>query len=267
MSEHRLRFGITHSGTNDPAAWVADARRAEELGYGTLLLPDTLRTPAPLPALAAAAAVTERLRVGTWVLCEPLRPPGLLAWEAATVQALSGGRFELGIGAGRPDAAADAAALGLAFGSPAERVQQLTRTIGLLRERLPDTPLLVAASGPRLLRLAARLGDTVALGWPPTTTIAQARERVDMVRTVSAGVELATGLIAVGEAAQPWLQRMGTDARTLAEQGAVGALVGSVAQMVERVLQLRDELGVSYFTVPVSAMTDFAPVVAELAGR
>src|SRR5438105_15937929 len=113
MGDHLFRFGLTNGVAGDMASWTSAARRAESLGYATFLLPDTLRTPAPLPALTAAAASTTSLRVGTWVLCDPLRNPRQLAWEAASVQALCGGRFELGIGAGRPDAEADCAALGV----------------------------------------------------------------------------------------------------------------------------------------------------------
>src|SRR5436190_13168093 len=103
MGDHLFRFGVTNAFVGDQASWTMAARRAEALGYSTLLLPDTTRTPAPLPALAAAAAVTTSLRVGSWVLCDPFRNPRLLAWEVASMQALCGGRFELGIGAGRPD--------------------------------------------------------------------------------------------------------------------------------------------------------------------
>ena len=223
MGDHLFRFGLINAIVGDLAAWTLAARRAESLGYSTFLVPDTTRTPAPLPALAAAAAVTTSLRVGSWVLCDPLRNPRMLAWEAATLQALCGGRFELGIGAGRPDAANDCAALGLPFGSPAERIARLGETVLLLREKLPDTRLLVAASGPKLLTLAAQTADIVAFGWPPATDEVAARARIDLVRSVAGeradDLELATGLIAVGQGDQPWLARIGTDARTLAATG------------------------------------------------
>src|SRR3954469_23905693 len=103
-----FRFGVTHAGPADIAGWTATAQRAESLGYDTFLVPDTLNTPAPLPALAAAAAVTTTLRVGTWVLCDPLRNPRTVAWEIATLARMTGGRVELGLGAGRPAAADDA---------------------------------------------------------------------------------------------------------------------------------------------------------------
>ncbi|MGH8963099.1 MAG: LLM class flavin-dependent oxidoreductase [Jatrophihabitantaceae bacterium] len=271
MSDRLFRFGLTNGFVKDMATWTAAARRAESLGYSTFLLPDTLGTPAPLPALAAAAAVTETLHVGTWVLCDPLRNPPTLAWEAASLQSMCGGRFELGIGAGRPDAAADCAALGLPFGTAGERIARLSATLDLLRERLPQTPIMVAASGPRLLALAGRAADIVAFGWAPTTDVAAARERIDTVRDAAGAradaVEFATGLIAVGDGEQPWLARMGTDARTLAEGGAVTVVTGTPREIADALQRRRDQLGLSYVTVPASAAEQFAPVVAELAGR
>src|SRR5438128_1722512 len=73
MGDPLFRFGLTNSAVGDLTTWTTAARRVESLGYATLLLPDTMRTPAPFPALAAAASVTTSLRVGTWVLCDPLR--------------------------------------------------------------------------------------------------------------------------------------------------------------------------------------------------
>ncbi|MDQ2847773.1 MAG: LLM class flavin-dependent oxidoreductase [Actinomycetota bacterium] len=271
MSDHSFRFGLANGVVGDPPSWTAAARRAESLGYSTILLPDTLRTPAPLPALAAAAAVTTTLRVGTWVLCDPLRNPRQLAWEAAGLQQLCGGRFELGIGAGRPDAQADCAELGLPFLSPGERINRLSDTLGLLRNTLPDTTIMVAASGPKLLTLAAHTADIIAFGWPPATDTAAARERIDIVRSAAGeraeDIELATGLIAVGDAKAPWLARMGTDARTLAGAGAITVLTGTARQMTDELQRRRDALGLSYVTVPADAAEIFAPVVAELANR
>ena len=84
------------------AAWLERARAVEAAGYDLLLLPDTRFTPSPFPALAAAAAVTTRLLVAPWVLAAPLRSPAVVVREAAALQLLSGGRFELAIGTGRP---------------------------------------------------------------------------------------------------------------------------------------------------------------------
>jgi alkanesulfonate monooxygenase SsuD/methylene tetrahydromethanopterin reductase-like flavin-dependent oxidoreductase (luciferase family) len=260
-----FRFGVTAAGAADLAAWTALAGRVEGLGYDTLLLPDTLRTPPPLPLLTTAAAVTSRLRVGSWVLCVPLHPLRRLVADATALHRVTGGRLELGLGAGRPDAAAEAEQLGVRWPAAADRVAQVREALRFAREAAPGLPLLVAASGPRLLRIAAEHADTVAFGWAPQTTPDQARALMSPI--ADADLERATGFIAVGDGAQPWLERMGTSARALAEAGAVTVLHGTAAQMADRVQRLRDELGLSYFTVPASAAEEFAPVAAALASR
>src|SRR5579864_2606419 len=128
-----FRFGVVAAAARSGDEWIAKARRIESLGYATLVVPDTLRyTLAPLPALASAAAATSTLRVGTYVLANDLRHPVLLAKDVATLDLLSGGRFELGIGAGRPDAAAETRMLGLPFDSGAARVARLAESLSIL---------------------------------------------------------------------------------------------------------------------------------------
>ena len=96
-----FRFGVVIANALSRTAFVTLARRAEELGYTTLLMPDrTITGLAPLTALAVAAEATTSLRVGSYVFCNDYRHPALLAKEVATLDFLSGGRFELGLGAG-----------------------------------------------------------------------------------------------------------------------------------------------------------------------
>ena len=110
MTAKAFRFAA--QGTpQDGTQWLATARRAEELGYATLLMPDGLQLLSPLPALALAAGATTTLRVGTFVLASPLRAPRLAAWDAHSLAVLTGGRFELGIGTGRPEAAEESVRL------------------------------------------------------------------------------------------------------------------------------------------------------------
>ena len=99
-----FRFAL-QAAPQDQRQWLAIARRAEELGYATLLMPDGLQLLSPMPALAIAAGATTSLQVGTYVLASPLRAPRLAAWDAHTLSLLSGGRFQLGIGTGRPEVA------------------------------------------------------------------------------------------------------------------------------------------------------------------
>ena len=120
-----LRFGVVAPITTDVPTWLDQLRGLADSGYSTILMPDVPQwQPAPAPALAVAATITD-LRVGTWVYASPVRPAWITAWEAHSLSVLTDGRFELGIGTGRPDAATEAARLGMPWGSAADRVAQL----------------------------------------------------------------------------------------------------------------------------------------------
>ncbi|HMK62408.1 MAG TPA: LLM class flavin-dependent oxidoreductase, partial [Acidimicrobiales bacterium] len=102
-SSHPFRFAVQLSRPPEESArsWAEVAKKAEDLGFSALLMPDHFGDQlAPLPALVAAAGATQRLRVGTLVLGNDYRHPMVLAKEAATVDLLSDGRLELGMGAG-----------------------------------------------------------------------------------------------------------------------------------------------------------------------
>src|SRR5688500_16779769 len=99
--DRRFRFGVQAHNAADGKAWAATARKAEDLGYATLFMPDHFADQlAPMPALMAAADATTTLRVGSLVLDNDYKHPVVLAKEAATLDLLSGGRLELGLGAG-----------------------------------------------------------------------------------------------------------------------------------------------------------------------
>jgi alkanesulfonate monooxygenase SsuD/methylene tetrahydromethanopterin reductase-like flavin-dependent oxidoreductase (luciferase family) len=260
MSEREFRFGVVAGPAPSGAAWAGTARQAERLGFDILLVPDTRHTLAPFAALATAAAVTERIKIGTYVLSAPNRSPGLVAWETRSLQLLSGGRFELGLGGGRPDAERDAVALGGSFGTPGERFQRVADTVEAVREASPETPILVAASKPRMLRLAEERADVVALGLPPDTT-------EDHLAHVAAHVtkELHLNLAAVAESAAAvpeGVSRMvGGDPRQMAAAGGIAFLLGSPAEMAATLHRRRAEFGVSYIGVNALFMEAFAPVL------
>jgi alkanesulfonate monooxygenase SsuD/methylene tetrahydromethanopterin reductase-like flavin-dependent oxidoreductase (luciferase family) len=97
-----FRFGVTVPIRTDLPTWRDRIRRSADSGYATLLMPDVPRwQPAPGPTLALAAALTD-LRVGTWVYASPLRPAWSTAWEANSLSVVTEGRFEMGVGTGRP---------------------------------------------------------------------------------------------------------------------------------------------------------------------
>jgi probable F420-dependent oxidoreductase len=127
----RLRIGHQLSGRTegDP---VAAALRAEELGFDVVLTADHVGLgPSPMPTLAAIAAATSRIRLGTLVLNNDMRNPVQLAWEAATVDRLSQGRLELGVGAGHTPQ--EYAATGVELSSPADRKRRLAESVEILR--------------------------------------------------------------------------------------------------------------------------------------
>lgn len=274
MTEREFRFGVVAGRARSGAAWAATARRAEELGFDTLLVPDTRATFAPFPALAAAAAVTSTLRVGTYVLSAPNRAPGLVAWEAATLQELTGGRFEFGIGGGRPDAAADAVTLGADFGTPSERLDRVAATIAAVRGVENAPPVLVAASRPRMLRLAAERADIVALGLAPETTEPALARTVSQLRAAAgdrfAELELHLNVAAVAatvDAIPSWLSRMvGGDPRDMAWNGGIAFLVGSAERIADLLCRRREEFDVSYIGVNAMFMEQFAPVIKVIRG-
>ncbi|QFY11730.1 LLM class flavin-dependent oxidoreductase [Nonomuraea phyllanthi] len=257
MTDHPFRFGAVAGHATDAAAWTGLARRAESLGYATLLVPDTLRTLSPFAAAAVAATATTTLRVGTFVLSAPNRTPESVAWETATLHTLTDGRFELGLGAGRPGAEEDAAALGVEFGTPGRRVERLARTIDAVK----DVRVLVAASGPRLLRLAARKADTVALGVPPQYTEDQVAAKLDELYELAGDrfhdLELSMNLAAAGGEPPSWLS---------VPPGGTGVLTGTPDEMADTLRRRRDRLGVSYVSVNAQYLDAFAPVVERLAG-
>ena len=294
-----FRFGVVTALARSGEEWAEKARRIESMGYSTLLMPDGLQySLAPLPALTAAAMATRTLRVGTYVIANDYRNPVLLAKEVATVDVLSGGRFELGIGVGRPDAEKDNRMLGVPFDSGAVRVARLAESLALLKALLsgqtatatgphyaaadaqisprpvqqPRPPILVAASKRRLLELAAREADIIALGIPPTETEAGVAERIGWIRAAAGSrfdqLEINLNLMAVGEQVPRYVAtQMGLTAAGLAQAGAVAALTGTVDQMVDGLQRRRESLGISYIAVGDEMMEGLAPVVERLAGR
>ena len=189
-----LRFGVVSESVRAGRAWLDFARQVEDSGIDVLLLRDHFSAGpfgqqlAPFSGLAAAAAATTRLRLGTLVLSNDFRHPAMVAHEAASLHLLSDGRFELGIGAGWYQPEYDAA--GIAFDPAGKRLARLDASLSIIRGLLAGTPvrhadasyridgldldvlpmprtgsprLLVGAGGPRMLRLAARHADIVGI--------------------------------------------------------------------------------------------------------
>lgn len=257
-----FRFGVVATPDEN---WTATARRVEELGYSSLLMPDGIHLLAPFPTLATAAAVTTTLRVGTFVLASPLRAPRAAAWEAHSLSVLSGGRFDLGIGTGHGGVPHAAAQLGMPYGSAAERRQQVVDTIAHVRSLDATIPILVAASGPKMLAIAAELADVVTLAAGPLATR-------DEVATLAAGlrdhVEIAMNLFVVGDEVPGEMRGfIGVDAAALIAADSLVMLRGSTTEMADELQRRRDAFGASAVTVNGAFLEQFAPVVERLAGK
>jgi probable F420-dependent oxidoreductase len=184
----RFRFGMQLAEGSSKADWIEQARLAEQLGYDIVVVPDHVGDQlAPFPALVSAAEATDRIRLGTFVIDNDFRHPMLLAQEAATVDLLTGGRFELGIGAGWMSL--DYRRLGATFDPPGVRLQRLKESVEILGHHFigkpfsfegvhyqvtdaeptpmptqrPRPPLLIGGGGPQLLTFAAQQADIVSV--------------------------------------------------------------------------------------------------------
>ena len=263
-----FRFGVV--ATPEGGSWAATARRVEELGYSSLLMPDGIHLLAPFPTLATAAAVTTTLRVGTFVLASPLRTPRAAAWEAHSLAVLSGGRFDLGIGTGHGGVPQAAAQLGMPYGTGAERRRQVADTVAHVRALDADIPVLIAASGPKMLALAAQLADVVTLAADPLATREQVAGMAATLREQAGerDIELAMNLFVIGDEVPEWTRRfIGADAATLVAADSLVMLRGSTTEMADELQRRRDTLGTSSITVNGAFLEQFAPVVERLAGR
>jgi probable F420-dependent oxidoreductase len=286
MADRKFRFAVVAGLAPNAQSWADTAQRAEDLGYSTLLIPDTMATLEPFTALAAAATATEVLRVGTFVLPAPFYTPSEVAWRTLSLDLLSGGRFDLGLGAGRPAAETEVGHRERGFGTPGERVKQLATMIRVVKEELaaaavghsplkpvqqPAPPILLAAAARRMFELAAQEADIVTLGVDPRTDEAGLAAKVAELRDVAGSrfddLELNVNLAGVGDEYPDFLSRqMGLDPAELVRDGATSILTGTVDQMADTLRRRRDSLGISYVAVNGMFMQHLAPVVEMLAG-
>ena len=181
-----FRFAVQEHRAQSAGAWKDKARQVESLGYSALYLPDHFTDQmGPIAALMAAADATTSLRVGSLVFDNDYRHPVVLAKEAATLDMLSDGRFDLGLGAGW--LATDYEQAGIPFDGPGKRIGRLEEALQVIKGlftgkpfsftgehyqvkdiegsplpvQKPHPPIVLGGGGPRMLRLAAREGDIV----------------------------------------------------------------------------------------------------------
>lgn len=308
MSERAFRFGVSTSLATSGEDLASKARRAEELGYDTFLVADhLLELLSPFAALGFVADATSRIKLGTLVLNNDFRHPALVAREAATLQLLSGGRFELGIGAGHAEV--ENASAGIPFDTADRRVERLgeaLEVISTLRTGEPATysgtrytlrehslfpplttpmPLLVGGNGKRVLQLAARHADIIGFtGFFPSVgsesklthfTEAGLANRIEIVRIAARDrfdqIELnclVQGVV-VTDDPSPVFERLSGSTGLPPEtfESNPYYLVGSVDGICEQLQRRRADLGVNYYAVFEKDMEMLAPVVAQLGGH
>lgn len=244
-------------------------RRIADCGYSTLLMPDVPHwQPAPAPALAMAAALAD-LRVGTWVYASPLRPAWSTAWEAHSLSVLTDGRFEMGIGTGRPGIEDELRERGLPVMPPSERLTQVRETVTMLRDLDgPDmhTPVAMAVRGPRARALAAELADTVTFALMPDESRAVV-SRLAGDFDARTDVELALHVPVIGDSVAPFMAPPDTDPSALRAADSLAVLPDDPAAAIEEIQRRREEIGFSYFVFGADFAETFAPVVARLVGK
>jgi probable F420-dependent oxidoreductase len=188
-SKHKFRFAVQNSRGASAAEWATKARKIEDLGYSSLLIPDHFDDQlAPMPAMMAAADATTTLRVGGLVLDNDYKHPVVLAKEMATLDVLSGGRLEWGIGAGWMET--DYRGAGMTYDEPPVRISRLQEAVKVIKGLMsdepvafegkfynvhmngtpkpvqkPHPPLMIGGGGKRVLRYAARAADIISVNF------------------------------------------------------------------------------------------------------
>ena len=316
-----FRFAVQSWSATSGKEWRERAVRAEALGYSALHLADHVIGPGPaiaksnhpiqelaaVPAMMAAADATTTLKVGCRVFCIDYQHPAVLAKQAATIDLLSDGRLELGLGAGW--LAAEYEALGIELDPPGARIARLAETIAAFRAlfsgaevalagpnlrlvgfagapRRPFPPLMVGGGGRRVLSLAAREADIVSLNFNNRSGVIgpdgvrsgsadATAEKIGWVKA-AAGARFAQLELEIGAYftfVQPGAEQIAAglgQAMRLSREEMLRhphGLFGSAEAVCEELERRRERYGISYVTVGDNALEAFGPVVARLAGK
>jgi len=228
-SPRRFRFGVQRNTAASRAEWVETARRAEALGFDVLAVSDHFRPQlAPFAALAVAASVTEHLRLATQVIDNDFRHPAVLAKEAATLDVLSDGRFELGLGAGWDSSDYDL--IGLPFDQPAVRVARLEESVQIIRALFGEAPVTFAGKHYQVTGLEGhprpveRRGPPIFIGGSRRRVLSIAARYADIV-----GVHVSLGERGAGSGDAATL----TEAATIERLGWIRDAAGSRLRELE----------------------------------
>jgi probable F420-dependent oxidoreductase len=314
-----FRFGVQAMRAESARAWRDVARSAEDLGYSTLFVADhylgpgpiydrSLHLPqnlAPIPAIAAAAAATAQLRVGCRVFAVDFHVPAVFAAETATLDLLSDGRLEVGLGAG--GLRDEFEAMGIHFDEPGVRVDRLAEVVRLLKAhwsgmsidisgdhvqvggyagiptpvQRPHPPIMIGGQKKRLLSLAGREAQIASInsipygrtpdGLDPWAEIARRMKYVrDAAGERFSEIELEMSPYDLTITDDPKSAHAEIAARRKTSIEAVAehpyAIVGSLDTAADLLRRCREVTGISYITVLHAQMEAFAPVVSRLQG-
>ena len=304
----KIRFS-TQSGSQPTGQdWLARAKRLEAIGYATLSMPDHMVGGAwsNMPALGAAAAVTTKLRLGNLVLDNDFRNPVVLAREFATLDVISNGRVEIGLGAGWFDR--DYQSTGIPFDRGRVRVARLAEAVMLMKRvftedevtfegtyyrttksecrpktvQQPRPPILIAAGGPEILALAGREADIVAVippgagvqpPAPDDVAATGVRRQIDVVREAAGSrfeeIELSCFVdVTLTDDREKTIAELADKAKV--DPAVLGSSVyrgiRTLDQVREHIVRVRRDTGITYFCLRGPHAEELAPVVKELAG-
>jgi probable F420-dependent oxidoreductase len=315
-----FRFAVQATKARSAAEWRDLARKVEDLGFSTLFVADHYLGPgpaskeasqppqhlAPIAAIATAAAVTGTLRVGCRVFCIDYHVPAALAKEAATLDLLSDGRLEFGIGAGWSEP--EYRAMGITFEPGPRRIAKLAEVVSLLKAhwsgheldhrgefvnvtgyaglprpvQRPHPPIMIGGARRRVLSLAAREADIVSIANVPFTPVndaglspeEEAVRRVGFVRAAAGDrfhhldIESSPFFTQVTDDTDAAVARVAEMMRVQPD-GLLrhpNVLIGSPGEIVERLESRRETIGVNYVSIQQSQIDSFAPVAALLGG-
>lgn len=303
-----FRFGVVAAHIQSRADWVSKVQKVEDLGYNTLLVVDHMTTSlGPLVSLAVAAEVSKKIRLGTFVLCNDFRHPAFLAKELATLDLLSEGRFEFGLGAGYLPS--DYQQSGLVQDRVGIRLDRFEEAIHLYKDlfreetvdfsgsyytvaraqglpkpaQKPYPPLYIGGGGKRVLSFAAREADIVGIAHKNSahgmdlanTTEDATLQKIAWVREAAGErfhqLELSVMVfrVMVTDQRKYAAQQVGSRFNISGDQAlaSVQLAIGTADQIAEDLWQRRERYGLSYIVITEEHLDMFAPVVARLAGK
>jgi probable F420-dependent oxidoreductase len=303
-----LHFSIQIPGAPDLPGWVDKVRRAEDWGFYSVSVPDhlgpSLPQLAPLVALAAAAPVTSSIRLAVTVLDNDFRHPVMVAKEIASLDLLSGGRVDMGLGAGWLEE--DYTKTGVAnWDAPAVRVGRLIESVQLTKQLLrgqtvtfagehyhvhdfrsyprpvqSPVPLIIGGRGQRMLRMAAREAQIISIlpaAGPGGDTRAGFEKQLGWIQAAGGtgrpdlmvGVRIPFGEITgAGQSSEAAADSFGRPRGLSAEEVRQSpfSLVGDLSRVRDHLRELYQRDGVSYFTLSEDLGWAIAPIVGELVG-